>query len=137
MLAMQILAGAQSTLMAGDMPEGPPSGMPAKHISSNGLRCLADHSALTPASFATGDAADSLGQLIPRESFGSSPIQQLDSATFEPCRSTWALEEFAEVVRQCCEANSSLKNRKVRKELAVSISWPCVLKLHSSLLGYK
>ena len=100
--------------MAGDMPNGPPSELPTKHISSNVQRCSTDHSALTPASCTTEVAAGSPGQLVYRD---ESPPIKVDSAKFEPYRSTWEPEEFAEVVRQCCEADGSVKKRKVCKEL--------------------
>ena len=117
MLALQLLGDAQAARMAGDMPNnGPPSEMPTKHISSsNGQRCSAGHSALTPASCATEDAGGGLGQLVHQDE--SSPIKQLNSATAQPCRSTWASGEFAEVVRQCCEADGSVRIRKVCKGL--------------------
>ena len=77
------------------MPSRLPSEKSANHSSSHGQQFLADDNALTPASRATEDAAGGLGQLVHRDE--SPPIKQLESATVEPCRSTWAPEEFAEV----------------------------------------
>ena len=83
------------------MPSRPPSEKSANHIFSHGQRYSADDNALTPASRATKDAAGGLGQLVHRDEILNDeipPTKQLDSATVESYESTWAPEEFAEVI---------------------------------------
>ncbi len=120
-LAMQ-LPGAQAGPWAGDVPDALRTKKSASSSYKKGKCPPADPGAIKPIRATKGAAVGSSQMGQQHQDDCNRPVRMRKCAKSEPCSSFWASEEFAEKLRQFCEAGGPAEIHKVRTKLSAPVS---------------